>query len=82
MADAELIAMVKNESNVERVLKYQNSRGTSFETPLYQALAHLFAHESHHRGQISQMCHERKIDMPDGGLIEFYRRIAPNAPKG
>jgi uncharacterized damage-inducible protein DinB len=78
--DVELIDLVRNEPDFERVLVYRNSRGIHGETPLYQVLAHVFAHESHHRGHISQMCHERKIEIPDGGLIEFYRGLAAKAP--
>jgi uncharacterized damage-inducible protein DinB len=71
--DAELIRIVGGETNFVRDILYQNTAGTRFQTPLYQVLAHLFAHQGHHRGQISQMCHERKIAVPDGGLIRFYR---------
>jgi uncharacterized damage-inducible protein DinB len=74
--DAELIATVGAIEDFTQDLVYQNTRGTSFRTPLYQVLAHLFAHQNHHRGQIHQMCDERSIAMPDGGLIEYYRKLA------
>lgn len=71
--DADLIRIVAEATNFAQDIVYRNTKGTRFQTPLYQVLAHLFAHQSHHRGQISQMCHERKIAVPDGGLIDFYR---------
>lgn len=71
--DAGLIRLVSGLTDFAQDLVYRNSQGAPFRTPLYQVLAHLFAHQSHHRGQISQMCHERKIPVPDGGLIDFYR---------
>jgi uncharacterized damage-inducible protein DinB len=72
--DADLAGLIDGESNLARDIAYQNTQGTPFQTPLYRVLAHLFAHQAHHRGQISQMCHARKIPVPDGGLIDFYRR--------
>jgi uncharacterized damage-inducible protein DinB len=74
--DEDLIRMIADEKDFERILAYRSTAGAPYKTPLYQILAHLFAHEGHHRGQISQMCHERKLAMPDGGLIEFYRKLA------
>jgi len=74
--DDELIRWVAGEANFAQDLVYENMEGQPNRTPLYQVLAHLFAHQAHHRGHISQMCHERKIPIPDGGLIGYYRRPA------
>jgi uncharacterized damage-inducible protein DinB len=71
--DDGLIRLVAGMTDFAQDLVYRNTKGTRFQTPLYQVLAHLFAHQSHHRGQISQMFHERKIPVPDGGLIDFFR---------
>jgi uncharacterized damage-inducible protein DinB len=75
LTDDELARIVGAESDFSRELAYRNNRGLPFRTPLYQVLAHLFAHQAHHRGQIHQMCCERKIALPDGGLIEYYRGL-------
>jgi uncharacterized damage-inducible protein DinB len=74
LTDAEWIATMEGEADVQRVLVYRNSRGVEFRTPLHQVLQHVFIHQAHHRGQIHQMCDERKIALSDGGLIAFYRR--------
>ncbi len=68
-SDGALVALAAAEEDFGRIIAYQNSSGTSFQQPLEQILTHLFAHQHHHRGQISQMCHERKIPIPDGGTI-------------
>ena len=68
-----LVRMMETEQDFSRMLVYRNTQGAEFRNPLYQMLSHFFAHQAHHRGQISQMCHERKIAIPDGGLIEYYR---------
>lgn len=71
--DEALVALTAGEADFGREFSYQNSSGTAFTQPLDQALNHLFAHQHHHRGQISQMCHERKIAIPDGGTIAYTR---------
>ena len=71
--DEALIALVEGEQNFERVIQYSNNQGNPDSQRLHQILLHLFAHQNHHRGHISQMCHERSIPIPDGGYIGFYR---------
>lgn len=70
--DADLIALCKA-GEFERMIAYHNSAGTQFSQPLHTILMHLFAHQHHHRGQISQMCHEQSIPIPDGGTIAYTR---------
>lgn len=74
VTDEEFIRVIEGETDITRVLEYRNSRGAEFRTPVHQILQHVFVHQAHHRGQIHQMCDERKVALPDGGLIYFYRR--------
>ena len=71
--DHALMDQVAAEPDVTRVLVYRGNQGQPYETPLYRVFQHMFAHQAHHRGQIHQMCDERKIALPDGGLIGYYR---------
>jgi uncharacterized damage-inducible protein DinB len=72
--DVQLIERIAGTPDVMRILSYRGNQSQSYATPLYRIYQHLFAHQAHHRGQIHQMCDERKIALPDGGLIAFYRR--------
>jgi len=74
--DARLIQLVEDTADFGQIITYRNSKGTEFRDSLRRILAHLFAHQHHHRGQIAQMCHEREIAIPDGGLIGYYRAEA------
>ncbi len=74
LTDQEWIDVIAGLPEVQKVLVYRNTAGNEFQTPLFRVLQHVFAHQAHHRGQIHQMCTERKIALPDGGLIGFYRR--------
>lgn len=71
--DDVLIALVAQEHDFLKAIVYRNLAGTEFRQPLYRILQHLHDHQCHHRGHISQMCHEQKIEIPDGGLLEYYR---------
>lgn len=73
VTDRALVSLVQGESDFERTVRYRGNQGQSDEQRLYQILNHLFAHQQHHRGQISQMCHRLRIPVPDGGLIGYYR---------
>jgi uncharacterized damage-inducible protein DinB len=71
--DLELIECIAGTPDVLRVLSYRGNQSQPYATPLSRIYQHLFAHQAHHRGQIHQMCDERQIALPDGGLIAFYR---------
>lgn len=75
--DREWIEAIAAEPDPRRMLAYRNTSGAEFRTPLFQVLQHLFMHQAHHRGQIHQMCDERGIVLPDGGLIGYYRAHPP-----
>jgi uncharacterized damage-inducible protein DinB len=77
VTDGEWIEAVAADPDPQRVLVYRNSSGAEFRTPLCRVLQHLFMHQAHHRGQIHQMCDERGIALPDGGLIGYYRAHSP-----
>jgi uncharacterized damage-inducible protein DinB len=71
--DTDLIAMLAARPDVTEPIAYRDSKGKPYAQPLWEILLHVFAHQHHHRGQISQMCHELGIPIPDGGLIGYYR---------
>ena len=71
---------VKSWKDPESPVSYQDSKGNPHTQSFTELVTHVFAHQHHHRGQISQMCHELKIGIPDGGLTGFYRsRMAKTA---
>ena len=74
--DQEFIDFVRSESDFERTISYQTTSGAPNEERLHRILNHVFAHQNHHRGQISQMCHRLNIATPDGGMIDYFRRPA------
>jgi uncharacterized damage-inducible protein DinB len=66
------------ERSLDRPLAYANAAGRH-QTPLRLVLAHLFNHQTHHRGQVHGLLSQTKIDPPSLDLIVFLRQN-PAAP--
>jgi uncharacterized damage-inducible protein DinB len=77
LTDEELIGLVQEWKDPASPVGYRDTRGNPYTQPFHDILMHLFAHQHHHRGHISQMCHELKIPIPDGGVLGFYRSRMP-----
>jgi uncharacterized damage-inducible protein DinB len=58
---------------LDQPIAYENSKGTSFETPLRDILTHVVNHGTHHRAQIALVLREADISPPATDYI-FYRR--------
>lgn len=59
--------------DLDALVTYENSTGTSFETPLRKVLSHVVNHGTHHRGQIALVLREAEIAPPPTDYI-FYLR--------
>jgi uncharacterized damage-inducible protein DinB len=49
-------------------LEYRNSKGIPFSQPLWHVVAHVFNHQTHHRGQVTTLLSQLGIDP---GLTDF-----------
>lgn len=72
-----IIGLIRNESDPTRFVKYVGLDDKPFGHKFYQCLNVMLTHHHHHLGQVSQMCHELKVEIPDGGLIAYYRTPPP-----
>lgn len=75
-----LVAFVaeRNERALRRRVRYRNSQGTYFDTPLDQMLTHLALHGEHHRGQIARIVRETGGEPAVTDLITFVRENDPS----
>jgi uncharacterized damage-inducible protein DinB len=53
---------------LEEDLEYKNSKGTDFTNPLWHVVAHIFNHQTHHRGQVTALVSQAGIDP---GMTDF-----------
>ncbi len=66
-------------SELERVIKYKNTRGTPFEGPIWPMLQHVVNHSTYHRGQITTLLRQLGATPVTTDLIAFMRKRAARA---
>ncbi|KKO46782.1 hypothetical protein WG68_02175 [Arsukibacterium ikkense] len=54
-------------------MRYSNSQGQSREHPTWVAVAHMFNHQTHHRGQITTLLHQLGYD---AGVTDFVAYVS------
>jgi uncharacterized damage-inducible protein DinB len=60
-------------------VRYTNSQGDPFSTPLWQIVLHLVNHGTLHRGQVMGMMRQAGVKPPATDLIFFYRTLQAQA---
>lgn len=53
---------------LEADFHYKNSKGIPFSAPLWHAVAHVFNHQTHHRGQVTTLLSQHGVD---AGATDF-----------
>ncbi|MDJ0949655.1 MAG: DinB family protein [Alphaproteobacteria bacterium] len=61
---------------LDRLLVYTNMAGDPFETPLGLVFAHMFNHQTHHRGQVHDMLSQTTVPPPPLDLLYHLRDAA------
>ncbi len=61
------------EEDLRRRVRYRNSRGIVYHTPIADLLTHLMLHGEHHRGQIAQALRQSGGQPPVTDFIAFVR---------
>jgi uncharacterized damage-inducible protein DinB len=59
------------DDGVQRPMRYHNTLGVRREHPVWQALTHLFNHQTHHRGQITTLLAQAGVDVGVTDLIAW-----------
>jgi uncharacterized damage-inducible protein DinB len=63
------------ESDLDRLIRYRNSQGMVFHTPLKELLMHVALHGAYHRGQIAQVIRQGGGEPVNTDFITFVREI-------
>ena len=64
--------------SLEGRIAYVNNEGRAFGDPLAVLLAHLFNHQTHHRGQVTAMLAKTEVDYP---VLDMHRVLIPEPDK-
>lgn len=62
-----------DDADLAKPLDYATTAGKRFSHPLAPALAHMFNHQAHHRGQLTTLLSQSGIDPGVTDLVWFYR---------
>ncbi|MFP4094104.1 MAG: DinB family protein [Cyclobacteriaceae bacterium] len=65
--------LLDEESSLERIISYQNSKGAAFENSVCDILLHVVNHSTYHRAQIARLMRLQGEDAPASDYI-FYKR--------
>jgi len=76
--DSRIEAFMSNLADefLQREIRYINSRGDLHADPASLAIAHLFNHQTHHRGQVHVMLSQTQVKPPS---LDMHRLIRPDA---
>lgn len=71
--DQVLIAWINDltEADLETCLAYKNMQGLDLNRRLSDLITHLFMHQVHHRGQVTTLLSQYRIDFGETDLLEF-----------
>lgn len=61
------------EADLERAVKYRNSQGVEFHTPIKDLLTHVALHGAYHRGQIAAAMRAASVEPVNTDFIGFVR---------
>lgn len=72
--EKEMRAYVEAQSpeGLQAVITYTDFRGETFHVPVWQMMAHLTNHETHHRGEIAAMYALLDVPHPEDELIQCF----------
>lgn len=63
------------DATLEHEFIYRNTKKQQFKQPVYEALQHLFNHQTYHRGQLITMLRQVGLEkVPNTDLISFLRK--------
>ncbi len=63
----------RSEDELRRQVRYRNSKGEPYETPIHEMLTHVALHGEHHRGQIALLVRRAGGTPAATDLIAFVR---------
>jgi uncharacterized damage-inducible protein DinB len=63
------------ESELDSLIRYRNSQGVVFHSPLKELLTHVALHGAYHRGQIAQLIRQSGGEPVNTDFITFVREV-------
>lgn len=62
----------QSEDSLQKKLSYTNTKGETFTLPLWQMMAHVPNHNTHHRGELAAMFALMSASHPEEEVVQFF----------
>lgn len=62
------------EEKLQSAIRYTDTKGYTYSSPLYQLIHQVLNHSTYHRGQIASMLRQLGVKPPNTDLINYYRK--------
>lgn len=62
----------QTEESLQNEISYTNTRGETYHLPLWQMMAHLPNHNTHHRGELAAMFALMNMPHPEEEVIQYF----------
>lgn len=62
----------QDEESLLRIITYTNPRGETFSLPLWQMMAHVPNHNTHHRGELAAMFALMGVAHPEEEVVQYF----------
>ena len=71
---AEMLSFLagQDEDGLQRIVTYTTTRGQSYQLPLWQMLAHVANHGTHHRGELAAMFAEMNVPHSEEDMNHYF----------
>jgi uncharacterized damage-inducible protein DinB len=59
-------------TSILQVVSYTNTRGEQFELPMWQPIAHVVNHATHHRAELAEMLTRLEVPHPEDEVNQYF----------
>ena len=66
----------QTDESLLRMVSYKNPKGESFTVPLWNLMAHLPNHNTHHRGELAAMFALMNVSHPEEEVIQYFLNLS------
>ena len=66
----------QTDESLQRTMMYTNTRGETFHVPMWQMLAQVVNHQTHHRGELAAMFALMNVAHPEEEMIQYFLSVS------
>ena len=66
----------QTDETLQSTIAYTNTRGETFHVPMWQMLAQVVNHQTHHRGELAAMFALMNVPHPEEEMIQYFLSVS------